>query len=70
MFKVGTVAKVRQIVKAPDGIYRCYVEGLRKARLAEFYQYDDCYEADVRLVPNYSRIGLTMTNNLLFFVRS
>ena len=45
MFKVGTVAKVRQIVKAPDGIYRCYVEGLRKARLAEFYQYDDCYEA-------------------------
>ena len=31
MFKVGTVAKVRQIVKAPDGIYRCYVEGLRKA---------------------------------------
>lgn len=67
MFKVGTVAKVRQIVKAPDGIYRCYVEGLRKARLAEFYQYDDCYEADVRLVPNYSKDRLDDDEQLAVF---
>ena len=67
MFKVGTVAKVRQIVKAPDGIYRCYVEGLRKARLAEFYQYDDCYEADVRLVPNYSKDRLDDDEKLAVF---
>ena len=67
MFKVGTVAKVRQIVKAPDGIYRCYVEGLRKARLAEFYQYDDCYEADVRLVPNYSKDRLDEDEQLAVF---
>lgn len=67
MFKVGTVAKVRQIVKAPDEIYRCYVEGLRKARLAEFYQYDDCYEADVRLVPNYSKDRLDDDEQLAVF---
>ena len=67
MFKVGTVARVRQIVKAPDGIYRCLVDGVRKARLAEFFQYDDCYEADVRLVPNYSRDRLDDEEQLAVF---
>lgn len=67
LFKVGTVARVKQIVKAPDGIYRCLVEGVHKARLADFYEHSDCYEADVRLVPNYSKERLDENEQIAVF---
>lgn len=55
LFKIGTIAKVRQIVKAPNGIYRCLVEGVYKARLVSFYEHSDCYEAEVKGLPTYSK---------------
>ena len=61
LFKVGTVAKVQQIVKGPNGIYRCLVEGLRKAKLVDFYAHDDEFEAEIKYVPNYSREKLDKT---------
>lgn len=54
MYKIGTIADIKQVVKTPSGIYRCVVNGLRKARLKELFDRGDCYEASVRRMPNYS----------------
>lgn len=55
LYKVGTIAKVKQIIKTPNGVYRCLVEGVQKARLVELIDEDACYEAEVKNVPNYGR---------------
>ena len=55
LYKIGTVAKVKQIVKTPNGIYRCLVEGVSKAKLVNLIEHDDCYEAEIKALPNYSR---------------
>ncbi|MGN0595511.1 MAG: endopeptidase La [Hominimerdicola sp.] len=55
MYKIGTVARVKQLVKTPNGIYRCLVEGIRKARLVNMVTHEDCYEAEVKNLPNYAK---------------
>lgn len=55
MFRIGTVARVQQLIKSPNGIYRCLVEGVQKGRLADLRVHGDTYEAEVRKLPNYSR---------------
>ncbi len=67
LFKIGTIAVVKQIVKISGGVYRCLVEGVRKARLVDIYEYDDCYEAMVRRVSNYSRERLSANEQLAVF---
>lgn len=55
MLRIGTVARVQQLIKSPNGIYRCLVEGVQKGRLADLRVHGDTYEAEVRKLPNYSR---------------
>ncbi len=55
MYKVGTVANIRQVIKSPGGVCRCLVRGVRKARLSEMIVHEDCYEAVIKPVPNYSK---------------
>lgn len=55
LYKIGTVAKVQQIIKTPNGIYRCLVEGIQKGRLVDFYVHGDHYETEIKKVSNYSR---------------
>jgi ATP-dependent Lon protease len=43
IFRVGTVAKVRQMLKLPNGTIRVLVEGLRRARILEYVQKEECY---------------------------
>lgn len=52
---IGTLAKVKQIIKTPGGVYRCLVEGQQKARLVDLLAGEQYYEAQVRPVANYSR---------------
>ena len=59
VYKIGTIAKVKQIIKTPNGVYRCLVEGVQKAKLAELIDEDACYEAEVRNIPNYGRENLS-----------
>ena len=61
LYKVGTVAKVQQIVKGTNGIYRCLVEGVRKAKLVDFFPTEEGFEAEIKTVPNYSREKLDET---------
>ena len=55
VFNFGTLAKVKQIVKTPSGIYRCLVEGVRKAKLKRLFDKEPYYEAEVKEVANYSQ---------------
>ncbi|MBR4554789.1 MAG: endopeptidase La [Ruminococcus sp.] len=55
VYPIGTLARVKQIIKTPGGVYRCLVEGVRKAKLTALYDNDPYYEATVRPLPNYSR---------------
>ncbi|MBR1765073.1 MAG: endopeptidase La [Ruminococcus sp.] len=61
VFEYGTLAKVKQIVKTPSGVYRCLVEGVRKAKLKKLYDKEPFYEAEVREVANYSQGQLNDT---------
>ena len=61
VFDYGTLAKVKQIVKTPSGVYRCLVEGVRKAKLKKLYDKEPYYEAEVREVANYSQGQLNDT---------
>lgn len=61
LYKIGTVASIRQVVKTPSGIYRCLVQGVRKAKLVNFYDKETCYEAEIKTLPNYSREKLDET---------
>ena len=59
LYKYGTFAVVRQIVKTPGGVYRCVVEGVRKGRLYGIRKEDGMYVADAAAVPNFSREKLS-----------
>lgn len=61
LFKIGTVAKVQQIVKGTNGIYRCLVEGLKKAKMLDFFPHEEFYEAEIKNMPNYSKEKLDET---------
>ena len=56
VYHIGVVAKINQIVKAPDGVLRVHVEGLYRAKLVRLVVGEQGYlEAEVRRLPNYSK---------------
>ena len=48
IFKMGTIARVRQMLKLPNGTIRVLVEGLSRARLLEFLKTEPHYQVRVR----------------------
>jgi ATP-dependent Lon protease len=44
IYTVGTVAKVRQMLKLPNGTIRVLVEGMHRARIVKFMTNDEFYE--------------------------
>ncbi len=56
LYKIGVIAEIKQIIKAPDGYSRVLVEGLYKAKAQNVYLIDENYlEAEVKRLPVYSR---------------
>ncbi len=47
LFKVGTVAKIKQSVKTPEGSMRIIAEGYTRASISEFKNFADYMTADV-----------------------
>lgn len=47
LYKIGTVAKIRQVVKNPDGNLSVVFEGLARAVAESVYEYDDYLRASV-----------------------
>ncbi|MBQ4900587.1 endopeptidase La [Paenibacillus sp. Marseille-P2973] len=44
IFRIGTVAKVRQMLKLPNGTIRVLVEGMERAEIVEYLVNEDYYE--------------------------
>ncbi|WP_440602509.1 endopeptidase La [Bacillus sp. GB_SG_008] len=48
IYKVGTLAKIKQMLKLPNGTMRILVEGLHRVEMTEFIEEDDVITANVR----------------------
>lgn len=72
IYLVGTLAKVKSLLKLPNGTVRIHVEGLHRARVEQFLEHDDFIkveavileEEDAELTPELQAI---MRNLLLMF---
>ncbi|WP_046215726.1 endopeptidase La [Paenibacillus wulumuqiensis] len=51
IFKIGTIAKVRQMLKLPNGTMRVLVEGLERAEVIEYTDNEEYYEVQARELP-------------------
>ena len=61
VYKVGTIAVVKQVVKLPKGVLRVLVEGQERGELVSFEPRTDFLEAEVALCENDS--GQPLTDN-------
>src|SRR5699024_8998903 len=52
IYKVGTVAKINQMLKLPNGTMRVLIEGLYRAEILEFADEDTKYVVDIRKLEN------------------
>lgn len=51
IFRIGTVAKVRQMLKLPNGTIRVLVEGMERAEIVEYLDNDEFYEVIAKEQP-------------------
>ncbi|MHA0857045.1 endopeptidase La [Paenibacillus sp. CMAA1364] len=51
IFRVGTVAKIRQMLKLPNGTIRVLVEGMERAEILEYTDHEEYYEVYARELP-------------------
>jgi ATP-dependent Lon protease len=51
IYRIGTIAKVRQMLKLPNGTIRVLVEGMLRAEITEFLANDEYYEVTVKELP-------------------
>ncbi|MBM7096552.1 MULTISPECIES: endopeptidase La [Alteribacter] len=49
IYQVGTLAKVKQMLKLPNGTIRVLVEGISRGEIKEFHEQEEYYEADIEL---------------------
>lgn len=50
IFKVGTVVKIKQMLKLPNGTIRVLVEGLKRARINQFVREDEHFEVQITIL--------------------
>jgi ATP-dependent Lon protease len=50
IYKMGTIARVRQMLKLPNGTIRVLVEGLHRAKILEFVQEDDFFQVRIEQI--------------------
>jgi ATP-dependent Lon protease len=58
LYKVGTIAIVHRLLRAPDGTIRLLVQGMDRFRLGEFVSEDPYLRAHVELAPEVVEEGL------------
>ncbi|QHW34143.1 endopeptidase La [Paenibacillus rhizovicinus] len=51
IFRVGTVARVRQMLKLPNGTIRVLVEGVVRAEIVDYLPNDEFYEVSIKELP-------------------
>ncbi|MBO8170540.1 MAG: endopeptidase La [Bacillaceae bacterium] len=66
IFKVGTVAKVKQMLKLPNGTIRVLVEGLKRARIDSFIDHQPYFRVQI----TYLEEALEITPEIEALMRS
>ena len=51
IYRIGTIARVRQMLKLPNGTIRVLVEGVTRAEIQDYLEQDEFYEVSVRELP-------------------
>ncbi|MDQ0878048.1 ATP-dependent Lon protease [Paenibacillus sp. V4I3] len=51
IYRIGTIAKVRQMLKLPNGTIRVLVEGVLRAEIVEYLMNDEYYEVTAKELP-------------------
>ena len=46
---IGTLTKVKQMLKLPNGTIRVLVEGLNRAEVSTFYDYETYYGVKIKI---------------------
>jgi ATP-dependent Lon protease len=49
MYEMGTISKIKQMLKLPNGTIRVLVEGLLRAKIEEFYDHEDYYAVKLKI---------------------
>ncbi len=52
LYKVGTLGKILQMLKLPDGTVKILVEGVARARVVEWTQNSTFFEAQIEIIPD------------------
>ena len=60
LYKVGTIATVHRLLRAPDGTIRLLVQGMERFRLGEFVSEEPYLKARIELAPEMVEAGLEM----------
>ncbi|PJZ00419.1 MULTISPECIES: endopeptidase La [Bacillus] len=50
IFTVGTYTKIKQMLKLPNGTIRVLVEGLKRAQIVKYNEYEDYTSVDIQLI--------------------
>jgi ATP-dependent Lon protease len=58
LYKVGVIATVHRLLRAPDGTVRLLVQGMARFRLGEFVTEEPYLKAKIELVPEVVETGL------------
>lgn len=62
VFRIGTIAKIKQIIKLPKNQLRVLAEGLERAEIVNFELHDGMYEADAVAVEEIGESDLDDTH--------
>ncbi len=55
IYYVGTISKVRQMLKLPNGTIRVLIEGLYRAKITKYLQQDDYYEVSYEVIEDLDK---------------
>ncbi len=58
LYRIGTIATVHRLLRAPDGTIRLLVQGMARFRLGEFVQEEPYLKARIELAPEQVEQGL------------
>ncbi len=58
LYRIGTIATVHRLLRAPDGTIRLLVQGMSRFRLGEFVQEEPYLKARIELAPELVEQGL------------
>ena len=60
LYRVGTIATVHRLLRAPDGTIRLLVQGMARFRLGEFVSEEPYLKARIELAPEVVEAGIEM----------